>query len=174
MAVNVHLWGELGDRFLPEIRLEVSTFREARLALCSVFPGFKHWVFEHPEYQYSIVVKGVNWEKELDGDCDEFPLNDLDLHVVPVLQGSGKVIGGLALVAIGAFTGQWGLAISGLLMAFGGNTSNKPKAPDPQSNFLNQGSIISTEGTNISLCCGITLMKTPVAISYQVKSDIQS
>jgi predicted phage tail protein len=173
MACTIHLWGELGDRYQPVTRLEVSTFREARLALCSVFEGFKHWVLEHEEYAYHCVAKGVNWERELTLEADDFPLVDMELHIVPVLEGSGQVgqlIGGLLLIGIGIATGGIGLVLAGGLMLFGAIAGNKTKAPDAASNFLNTGNLLTTEGNPIPICCGIVLMKSPQVLSYKVTS----
>jgi predicted phage tail protein len=176
MTATIHLWGELGERFQPETKLEVSTFREARLALCTVFEGFKNYVLEHPEYVYSVVVKGVNWEKELTLEDDAFPLTDLELYIVPVLEGSGQIgqfIGGLLLIGIGIATGGIGLILAGVAMLLTSASGNKTKAPDPQSAFINQANLQMSEGNPVAVVCGVVLFKTPQCISYQVRSDRQ-
>jgi predicted phage tail protein len=175
MATTIHLWGELGDRWGETVKIEANTFRDARMALCHVLPGFRHWVLEHPEFHYSVVVKGVNWEKELTLDEDDFPVDNLELHVVPSLIGGGKTIMGIVLIGIGLATGNISLVISGAVSLFSpSGGSNKQRAPDRQSFFLSQGNLQTTEGNVIPIACGVTIFKSPQAISYQVRSDQQS
>jgi predicted phage tail protein len=175
MATTIHLWGELGDRWGETVKIEANTFRDARMALCHVLPGFRHWVLEHPEFHYSVVVKGVNWEKELTLDEDDFPVDNLELHVVPSLIGGGKTIMGIGLILIGAFTGNVGLIISGVVSLFSpGGGGNKAKKPDPSSYFLSQGNLQTNEGNVIPIVGGVVILKNPQAISYQVRSDVQT
>lgn len=173
MSCTIHLWGELGDRYQPVTRLEVNTFREARQALCSVFPGFKHYVLEHPEYAYSCVAKGKEWDFTLSIEADAFPLDNLELHIVPVIELAGQIgqlIGGLLLIGIGIATGGIGLILAGGLMFIQGLTSNKTKPPDRQSQFLNTANLATAEGNVIPICCGVVLMKKPQCLSYKVDS----
>jgi predicted phage tail protein len=177
VATTIHLWGELGDRWGETVKIEANTFRDARMALCHVLPGFRHWVLEHPEFYYSVVAKGVNWEKELTLDEDDFPVDNLELHVAPVLQGHGKVLMGIAMIGIGLLSGPAGIGmiLTGVISLFSpSGGGNKAKSPDKSSYFLSQGNLNFREGNVVAVVCGQTMLKDPQCVSFQVRSDVQA
>jgi len=112
----LHLHGELGERFGPAYRLQVSSVQEAFRCLGLQLPGFLD-VLGRWDYR---VLRG---EAEMDEvELGLLVAGDQAVHVYPVLRGEkdkglGKIIVGVALIA-GAVafapngTGLFGKALS--------------------------------------------------------------
>lgn len=180
MSVKVVLWGDLGDRFVPELELEVSTFREVVEGLFANFPDMKHYLLETNQL-YSIVCSTPEWEVQLTEQHADFPIKNATLTITPVLEGSGvvgKLIGGLALVGIGIITGGTGLIMAGIAMGLQALFFGNPKAPgkeeDAQSNIISGGSFNTAEGNTIGIVCGRVIVTSPQVISFTLESEYKS
>lgn len=111
MLRKIHLYGSLKDEFGPTFEFDVETAGEAIRALISNFPSFAE-IMEKNSYS---LIRG-DYETGIELDLDEintFRLGKGDLHIVPVVKGSGggrrtggfaKVLIGLAIVGASIFT----------------------------------------------------------------------
>ncbi len=124
---TIHLYGELAEKFIPEVRLNVSSIAEVIRALEVNFKGFRDYVLNYtPGFHVRV--------GDLDKTEDELILplgkNDKDIHLIPVIAGSGKfgtIILGIALIwatgglaALGSgFGGVAALGAGGSMAAIG-------------------------------------------------------
>lgn len=111
MLRKVHLYGHLKDSFGQLHELDVETAGEAIRALSSNFPTF----LDALQIGSYAVIRG-DYETGLELDVDSvntFKLGKGDLHIVPVIAGSGggnrvggfaKIILGIALIGASIFT----------------------------------------------------------------------
>lgn len=97
MLRKVHLHGALGDRFGSQFRLDVSTAPEAVRALSVQLQGFREFVADH---SFRVVRGDLAIGFELGEDDLSFRLGRADLHIVPVLAGSGR--NGVGKIILGA------------------------------------------------------------------------
>jgi predicted phage tail protein len=176
---TIALWGELGDRY-PAIQYEASTFKEALQGLFLNYPSLKNELIAS-EQLYQVVCSKDAWSMDLTVNHADFPVRDATISIVPVIEGSGnigKLIGGLALVAIGVATGGTGLIISGLVMGLQGLFFGNPKAPnkedDPKSSIIGSGSLNTAEGNTIPIVCGLVRFKTPQLLSFTLQSEYKA
>ncbi len=99
---KIYLHGELGERFVKEIELDVQTAAEAVRALCVNFEGFEA-AMRHGQFH---LVRGEDIDKGRDLDlelCQTFKLGKASLHIAPVIAGSKrsgilKIVLGVALI----------------------------------------------------------------------------
>lgn len=125
MLRNIYLHGDLADKFMSHVRLDVNTPAEVVRALCVQVPNFENTIREG---SYRCIRGGID-----DGiDCDEDMLllhfgSVQDFHLVPVAAGakssSGgiiKAILGVVLIVVGVLTfGTLWLAAGSLLLLGG-------------------------------------------------------
>ncbi len=112
----IKLYGELGQKFGREFRLDVKSPAEAIRALRAVVPGFEKYLYEHAKDYYKVFVGGRN-------ACDEIrhPCSDKEvIRIAPVIQGTsavGRIVVGVILIAlsfvpgVGAALGATGIAM---------------------------------------------------------------
>lgn len=155
MLRNIHLHGDLAERFGPVFRLAVETPVEAVRALTSQLPGLEQRIREG-EF---ICIRGdyTNGVR-----CDEELLtlrlgSITDFHLVPATVGhgeeAGKIILGVILIGVGFFTGQtWVMGI-GASLVLGGTAmalTTMPSATGENSaedrpGYLFNGAVNSSE-----------------------------
>ena len=178
MRRNIHLHGALGKRFGRLHSLDVATAGEAGRALAAVLPGFRDFAVG----KWFRVVRGDRRKGLPLGENDlAFELGSADLHIVPVLAGSGgrgglgKVIAGVFLIgaafffpgtiaAIGTSTGLGitagqvaGLGVALALSGLGQMLSPAPKSgnsKDQSSYLFDGGANVTTEGGPVPLVYG--------------------
>ncbi|MGK9084933.1 tail assembly protein [Brucella intermedia] len=121
MMRTIYLHGEAGKLFGKKFELEVNSLAEAVRAIGCQVRGFKQYVAQR-DFQ---CVRGNRKTGIYLGEQDvHFGLGGADLHIVPVLQGSGgkgaaigKIIAGVLLAGVAFFAAP---ALSAT--AFGGIT----------------------------------------------------
>lgn len=178
MRRNIHLHGALGKRFGRHHTLDVATAGEAGRALAAVLPGFRDFAVG----KWFRVVRGDRRTGLALGEGDlAFELGAADLHIVPVLAGSGgrgglgKIIAGVFLIgaafffpgSIAAFGTATGLGITagqvaGLGLALAMTGLGQMLAPKPKSNngkdqssyLFDGGANVTTEGGPVPLVYG--------------------
>jgi len=114
--VTIRLLGEAGRRYGRRFQLAVKTPAEALRALCLQIPGLRQYLLESGD-------KGISWRvvtdhaEGLDEDQMLWPLSKrLVLAPLPAGRGGvGKVIAGVALVALAIFTGGATIGLFGLI-----------------------------------------------------------
>jgi predicted phage tail protein len=100
--LTVRFYGELRRTFGHEWQLAVRSPREALHALMVQLPGLRAWFREHASH--SFLVRGDY--QDYDESDLHYPLSKGLLKVVPLVQGAGafgKILAGVAIVAIGVF-----------------------------------------------------------------------
>jgi predicted phage tail protein len=107
MKRTIHLHGRLRDQFPEQVRLDVDTPAEAIRALTSNFKGFRDALCQG---QFRLVRGALVPDHDLSLDLVSLPFGQAtDLHIVPVLEGAGgqtgKIVLGVALVAVAAYSG---------------------------------------------------------------------
>ena len=133
LVVLVMLYGVLGARFGRVHRLAVSSCAEAVHALCVKVPGFKRFLRFSEERGLSYAV--FRGKKNL-SDAEVGMRQDTvePIRIAPIVIGSKggglfATIAGLALIAIGAFTGQFYLAVAGAGLMIGGIAMSMSPSP---------------------------------------------
>jgi predicted phage tail protein len=164
---KVVLWGELGDRVVPEMDMEITTVKEAIQCLQVNYPGFDSTVLDLQSkgYAYSIVLMDGDREYQLDGSHPErypdFQVSGKTLVISPVLAGRniGKLFLGVAMIGIGLITGGTGFILAGIAMGlqsiFSGNPESPEKEGDPKESLVVTGQTNTTaEGNRIPIIIG--------------------
>jgi len=113
--VTIRLLGEAGRRYGRRFQLAVKTPAEAVRALCLQIPGLRQYLLESGE-------KGISWRvvtdhaEGLDEDQMLWPLSKrLVLAPLPAGRGGvGKIIAGVALIAVAVLFAPAGLLAGGL------------------------------------------------------------
>ena len=113
--VTIRLLGEAGRRYGRRFQLAVKTPAEAVRALCLQIPGLRQYLLESGE-------KGIDWRvvtdhaEGLDEDQMLWPLSKrLVLAPLPAGRGGvGKIIAGVALIAVAVLFAPAGLLAGGL------------------------------------------------------------
>lgn len=174
--VEIRLYGHL-RRFGKIYRLAVKSPAEAVRALCAVVPGLRKHLAQHSDPGYRIIVgkTPIAEEKEL-----RYPSGLRRIGIVPVVAGAaggGKIIGGIALIALsfvpgvnvavwaGASTTWASIAFNiGVSLVLGGVSqmiAGTPKAPTPSERPNNQPSYtfdgpvnVTAQGQCVPLCYG--------------------
>ncbi|MBS1168033.1 MAG: hypothetical protein H6R00_4058 [Proteobacteria bacterium] len=178
MRRKIHLHGALGKRFGRLHCLDVATAGEAGRALAAVLPGFRDFAVG----KWFRVVRGDRRKGLALGEDDlAFELGSADLHIVPVLAGSGgrgglgKIIAGVFLIgaafffpgsiaALGTATGLGitagqvaGLGLALAMTGLGQMLAPKPKSTsgkDQSSYLFDGGTNVTTEGGPVPLVYG--------------------
>lgn len=107
MRRKIILHGKLKELYDGEIQFYVDSVAEAIRALCYQVKGFKEEIVEG---HYRVYIGGDRPENSIDESVLNFNLGDTrDIHIQPVLEGAkgggGKIIAGIALVALSFATG---------------------------------------------------------------------
>lgn len=165
--VKVILWGKLGEMFVPEIEIEVSTLREVMQCLDANYPTFYSTILDMSAqgYQYQLVVSDEKVCYELNGNNPEvyrdFLIEGKILTISPVIAGSslGKLFMGLGLVALGLITGGTGFflaaAAMGLQSIFGGHPDKPGTEEQPKESLIVTGQTNTTaEGNRVPIIVG--------------------
>lgn len=175
MLRNVHLHGALGQKFGRLYRLDVASAGEAGRALAAILPGFRQAVVG----KWFRVVRGDRDTGMAIGESElGFQLGAGDLHIVPVLAGSGnrsglgKIIAGVFLIgaafffpgainALGASSGLGitatnvaGLGFALALAGLGQLLSAKASSEDQSSYLFSGDANITTQGGPVPLVYG--------------------
>lgn len=187
MLTTIKLNGILGTKFVPELKGQISTVREAINLLCCNFSDFKHYVLSS-DWCYTVVVKGKNWERYITENSPSIllPINGCTVEITPVIEGSGKGAGkiltniamigiGIALVSISgigpvAVNLGWGLIMSGAAGLLNSIVNGNPKE-DAKSTFFQSPGFNTKEGTPIPLVFGEVLVKSFQVISLEITSE---
>lgn len=131
---TIHLYGSMGEAFGPSFRLDVRSLAEAAHALGCQLPGFRE-ALEQGRFRVTCGAsrtKGLRLDKEL----ISFGLPAGDLHIVPVVKGSGrggglgKIIAGTLIAAASFFVPVGGsllLSLGAGLALSGASTLLSPK-----------------------------------------------
>jgi predicted phage tail protein len=116
--IKIRLHGGLGKQFgyVHKLHLESDTVMEAVRALSVLHSGFREALLEHGNFK---VFRGrVNiGEEELELSTEKY------IRIVPVVDGAGaggKIVAGVALIALGAVTGGFGAVAGASFLAYGG------------------------------------------------------
>lgn len=162
MLTTIKLNGLLGNKFLPELQADVHTVRETINFLCCYFEDFKHYVLA-TDWEYSIIIKAPNWQREIDENSPELvlPITGLTIEITPYIQGSGgvgKVLTSIAMIGIGialtaipgvgpvAVSLGWGLIVSGATGLLQSVLFGNPKVTNADGqNFTSSGSDSSSD-----------------------------
>ncbi len=196
MIRTVHLHGAMRKRFGGPFRLNIVSPAEAFRALGAQLPGFKRYVVEH---SFRIIVGerragGV----EIGAEALTAGLGSSDLHIVPVVAGSGgnarnvgkivagltiaavawwaaPVAGGLGAAAFGSVT-YGNIAGFGLLIALSGASGllspHAKKQSDDSSAVFASAVNTSDEGATIPWVWGTCMVGSVVASSGMSAEDI--
>ncbi len=151
---TVYLKGDLGDRFVPEFRLNANSVREAVAILEVNFPGLRsHLIDSHERGIGYRVIVGQDWE--IAEDQINLPTGEQTITISPVIGGHGavgRIITGVALLGLGLTgVGLLGLsastlALTGGVLALGGVVGlfNNPKtdaSSDEQKTLVFNGPV---------------------------------
>lgn len=195
MIRTVRLHGAMRKLFGGPFRLKIATPAEAFRALGAQILGFKRYVVDH---SFRIVVGRSRAAGAAIGpEALEAALGDADLHIVPVVAGSGggrgsdigKIVAGMAIAAVAWWAPG---AVGGLAAAFGATSGNiagfgvivaltgvagllvpQPQAHKNDSSALFSGAVNTTdEGAAIPWVWGECLVGSVVASSGMSAEDI--
>lgn len=163
--VRIVLHGFLGKKFGRKHRYYIETPAEGYRALCATLPGFEQAFIKFP-HCYAFVADGVPLEDTKEG---ALPV-DREMHIVPVVKGSGKfgkIIIGAAIAIVGLIVpgGQWAVQF-GLALALSGVAdllTKKPKMamatntqdPERVESYFFRGPLNTTQqGLPVPVCYG--------------------
>lgn len=133
LVVLVMLYGVLGARFGRVHHLAVASCAEAVHALCVKIPGFRRFMRLSEERGLTYAV--FRGKQNLSEDEVAMRQDTTEpIRIAPIVVGSKggglfATIAGLALIAIGAFTGQYYLAIAGAGLMLGGIAMSMSPSP---------------------------------------------
>lgn len=175
--VDVKLYGHLRARFGRVYRLAVESPAEAVHALCVVVPGFEAYMREHSEPGYKLVVdkRPIATDDEL-----QHPCGHQAIKIVPAVAGragAGKIIAGIALIAVSfvpglnvavwagaattfssiAFNIGLSLVLGGVSQALAGNPKGATPAERPENlpSYAFNGAVNTTaQGNPVPVCFG--------------------
>jgi predicted phage tail protein len=184
---TIRLHGDLGEQFGSEYELAVDTTREAFTALCSQLDGFEDIV--RAGY-YRITRTKKSDVTELDEDLIDLRLTECVIDVYPVVAGAasntakgiGKIIAGIALIAVAIFVPFLApyaadLIVAGAAMALGGVAMLLAPAPKAakaaeKTDSYTIGSLQNTmqQGGAVTLIYGHVLIGSTV-ISQEITID---
>lgn len=130
---TIELHGILAKKFGRFFKLDVKSAKEACHAIACQIPAFKQFMADSERLGYRFAV--FNGKKRNQStNIGEQQLDDITtashIHIVPRVIGSGgkvmgwlQVIAGVAMIAVGAFTGNIALIGAGVGMLLGGVSS---------------------------------------------------
>lgn len=196
MLRNVHLHGLAAEQFGEKFSLDVSSLAEAIRAIACQVKGFREFLTQHD----FCCVRGRDPDAGLAlGEDDlHFGLGKSDLHIMPVIQGSGgkwsgigKIIAGVLLagvavwtapsilagahVGIAAIAGTPGLVMGLGLVASGVSQmiSAQGKPDERKSDSFGFSGAITTaqQGEPVPLIYGRIMVKNPKVISAGIYSE---
>lgn len=185
MLKTVKLYGHLGKKFGREFRFDIRTPAEAIRALKANCEGFVQYLSTNDKPGYWVFVGKENKGKEQLND----PFGSKEIiKIVPAIAGAGgdsgifQLIGGIVLIAVGAFTSNAFLVQAGFALAVGGVAQlafAPPKSGDPEERPENKPSLsfngpINTtkQGQPVPLLYG-KLMVGSAVISSGISTDQQ-
>lgn len=173
---TIKLHGALAERFGSSIQLDAANMFQVMAGLESRFgPEFREAIRVGRWHVFDGEQKAGNDLSE--EELDRRRLKNKTLHIVPVVAGSDaavRVIVGIALIAIGAYTGQTWMIQAGIALAVGGIAEMlmRPAAMDQnqkldqaQSSLFNQARNVTTQGGPIPLIYGRVRRASSVVIS---------
>ena len=177
---KILLWGELGEKFAPELEADIHSPREAINFLQANFPDFKNYILSN-SCLYSITCRGDNWEKEITPvtpNYADFPIQGKTLVISPVLDGSGdtfnRFFSPVLMIGLGLLTGNTALLIGGLVQGLQSLLFGYPAKPSEEKRSVNfqGGSPRTQEGTPIPIAIGSQIMvKDVMVLSYNIVSE---
>ena len=114
MIREIHLHGDLKNKFGGPFKMDVESAGEAGRALASQLPGFRAEVVGN---EYKVIRGTIDKGLELGPEELEFKLGRAPLHIAPVISGSknqgvSKIVIGAALIGLAFVTG--GVSAGGL------------------------------------------------------------
>lgn len=188
---TIKLYGELGDLYGKEYRLNVTSVREALALLLANFPSLKQYLIDQDKKIAGYEV----WDgKEALSEEDKngfFKQGLADIKIIPVVQGggaAGRIIAGVVLVVVGTVLAYWTgnpygakIALLGASLILGGICellSPKPntKTSDPTSNadsYLFSGAMNSSkQGNAVALGYGKMIVGSQVGSASVTITDI--
>jgi len=152
MMHTIQLHGFLGKKYAKTVRMDGLTMFQLMRGLISRFG---------PQFKEDIRVNNwhlINGPKKPGNDLGEEDLNQRltkkTLHLVPAVVGASatlRVVLGVVLIAVGAYTGQAWLVQTGAALAIGGVVEmlTKPPSANAQSNQTDNASFIYNSATNV-------------------------
>lgn len=191
---TIYLYGEARKRFGKSFTLDVRTLSEAVKALGVQIDGFAQYVRDND--WRCVMGKSRPAGFELDKDQLAFHLGNSDLHLTPVIGGSGggrgqaigKIIAGVLLAGVAffaapalgatAFGGMTygNLAMMGVAMAMQGviqliSAQKKDEEKDDSSSSFSGTPQMASQGRPVPLIYGRTVLFDPPVVSAGVESS---
>ena len=192
MLRNVHLLGELGDKFGNKFRLDVQSVGEALRALNSNFPGFMNLIKKN-EYYNVCVGSEISQNTSLSEQEVLMNHKEGDIWIMPQIVGAKsagvlQIVVGAVLVIAGAVLTYYGFGNVGIpMMKMGAGmiiagfitSLTAPGAyeeredPDERSGFLFDGPINTNEqGGSIPIVYGRMLVGSTVISTSMDVEDV--
>ncbi|MEH1786904.1 MAG: hypothetical protein V7L23_15330 [Nostoc sp.] len=172
VLTKIELWGELGERFTPEIEGNIANSRDAINFLCCNFPDFKNYILSST-CGYTVTCVGDGWEKSIDPSLADFPISGKRLVIAPAIQGSGgalRILEPILMIGIGIATGNPALIIGGIVSGLQSIFFGYPNK-NQTINFQGTGPQ-TKEGTPIPIAIGSRVkITTPMILSYDIVSE---
>lgn len=196
MLRTVYLHGEAAELFGLSFRVDVDSLGEAIRALGHQIEGFAAYV-RAKDWQ---CVRGKSREEgmELDENMIGFRLGKADLHIMPVLQGSGgggrgssigKIIAGVLLAGVAFFmapalsavafggitygnlvTVGLGIALSGVSQLLSAQPKDD-KDDDKESGVFSGSAQVARQGIPVPLVYGTAVLYDPPLISAGIHTE---
>lgn len=153
---KIVLKDDLAYRFCFELKVDVNSVAEAMRALEANYPAIRPYLATAHERGYGFEVYVGDWQIEY--KHLSAPTGHQQITIAPALIGSGgafgKILLGVGLIALGAFTGGVGFLSSQTLFLVGGTMAlsgivglfNQPKTP--QNEDEKKASLIFSGGVN--------------------------
>jgi predicted phage tail protein len=185
--VTIKLLGAFGREFGRIHQLAISSPAEAVRALCTLFPAFRLRVLEQAE-------RGVAWRivtddpRGLDEDRARAGIPGGQLVLAPIIEGRGgfgRILAGVAFVALGLFTGGIGflglsssaLLLTGGALILGGVAqllTRQPKSKadadtkDLESSLYSNAAGTGGQGSPVPVVYGLRRVENPLLISMSL------
>lgn len=175
---KVKLYGKLGKLFGKEWILDVQTVGEAMRAIDANTKGkFSKYLYNGPGSQIHYKVSIKNKKNTLCKEEINTPYDKGDIHITPVLRGSGKngilqTIVGVVLIIVGFYFKQEWAVRMGISLAIGGIAqmlapNPKVEGAERKTSYLFQGNATTTnQGSAVGAVYGRAIVNPmPVCIS---------
>jgi predicted phage tail protein len=138
MKRKIFLYGELAEKHGRMYELDVASVGEAIRALDCMLGGFVKSIRRDGKYH---VVRGDSMEtgEGLGEDQLKMQFGNGDFHIMPVLEGSKdvfaylQIVVGIALIVVGAWTGQGWMVSLGIGLTLGGVATLITPVPKTQT-----------------------------------------
>lgn len=179
MLTTIKLTGVLAEKFIPEIKANISSLQQAISCLCANFPDFKSYILSE-DYVYSLVVKSDNWQRQITmNNLEEagLPVVGKTIVISPMVAGSGNqfwaYLSAGALIGIGFLVGGpigSSLIVSGAAMGLQTLLFGYPASPkdEERSTLFQSSGMITKEGTPIPMVFGETMVKSQQVLSLNI------